>query len=37
VLSRPQLGLGLTVFVELKVEGHSRRVADEMSEALAAR
>jgi Lrp/AsnC family transcriptional regulator, leucine-responsive regulatory protein len=36
VLSRPQLGLGLTVFVELKVEGHSRRVADEMSDALAA-
>jgi Lrp/AsnC family transcriptional regulator, leucine-responsive regulatory protein len=36
VLDRPRLGLGMTVFVELKVEGHSRRRADAMSEALAA-
>jgi Lrp/AsnC family leucine-responsive transcriptional regulator len=36
LLSRPHLGLGLTVFVEIKVEGHSRQVADAMSEALAA-
>jgi Lrp/AsnC family leucine-responsive transcriptional regulator len=36
VLSRQRLGLGLTVFVELKVEGHSRRIADAMSDALQA-
>ncbi len=34
-LDRKRLGLGLTVFVELKVEGHSDRSAAAMSEALA--
>jgi Lrp/AsnC family transcriptional regulator, leucine-responsive regulatory protein len=36
VLDRKRLGLGLTVFVELKVEGHSDRSAAAISEALAA-
>ena len=36
VVGRESVGLGLTVFVEIKVEGHSRQVADAMSEALAA-
>jgi Lrp/AsnC family leucine-responsive transcriptional regulator len=35
VLDRKRLGLGLTVFVELKVEGHSDRSAAAISEALA--
>jgi Lrp/AsnC family leucine-responsive transcriptional regulator len=35
VLDREAVGLGLTVFVELKVEGHSRRSADAISERLA--
>jgi Lrp/AsnC family leucine-responsive transcriptional regulator len=34
VLDRHELGLGLTVFVELKVEGHSDRIADAISDAL---
>jgi len=34
VLDRAALGLGLTVFVELKVEGHSRRSADSIADAL---
>ena len=34
-LDREQLGLGLTLFVELKVEGHSERNAAAISEALA--
>jgi Lrp/AsnC family leucine-responsive transcriptional regulator len=34
VLDREALGLGLTVFVELKVEGHSRHSADTIREAL---
>ena len=34
VLDREAVGLGLTVFVELKVEGHSRRSADTIREAL---
>ena len=33
-LDRQTLGLGLTVFVELKVEGHSRHSADTIREAL---
>jgi Lrp/AsnC family transcriptional regulator, leucine-responsive regulatory protein len=36
VLDRAQLGLGLTVFVELKVEGHSDRSAAAISERLTA-
>jgi Lrp/AsnC family leucine-responsive transcriptional regulator len=36
VLDREALGLGLTVFVELKVEGHSRHSADTISAALMA-
>src|SRR5215204_5998830 len=32
VLDRAALGLGLTVFVELKVEGHSRRSADSIAD-----
>lgn len=36
VLDREAVGLGLTVFVELKVEGHSRRAADAIQAALAA-
>jgi Lrp/AsnC family leucine-responsive transcriptional regulator len=36
VLDRIKLGLGLTVFVELKVDGHSDRTAAAISEALAA-
>jgi Lrp/AsnC family leucine-responsive transcriptional regulator len=36
VLDRPKLGLGLTVFVALKVEGHSDRTAAAISEALVA-
>ena len=35
VLDREAVGLGLTVFVELKVEGHSDRVADAIQEAVA--
>jgi Lrp/AsnC family leucine-responsive transcriptional regulator len=34
-LDREKLGLGLTLFVELKVEGHSERNAAAISEALA--
>ena len=34
VLDRTKLGLGLTVFVELKVDGHSERTAAAISEAL---
>ena len=34
VLDREAVGLGLTVFVELKVEGHSRRSADTIREGL---
>jgi Lrp/AsnC family leucine-responsive transcriptional regulator len=34
-LDRKRLGLGLTVFVELKVDGHSDRSAAAISEALA--
>jgi Lrp/AsnC family leucine-responsive transcriptional regulator len=34
VLDRETLGLGLTVFVELKVEGHSRRSADTIRDGL---
>ena len=34
-LDREKLGLGLTLFVELKVEGHSARSAAAISEALA--
>jgi Lrp/AsnC family leucine-responsive transcriptional regulator len=36
VLDRPRLGLGLTVFVELKVDGHSDRTASAISDALTA-
>jgi Lrp/AsnC family transcriptional regulator, leucine-responsive regulatory protein len=36
VLDRARLGLGLTVFVELKVEGHSDRSAAAISERLTA-
>jgi Lrp/AsnC family leucine-responsive transcriptional regulator len=36
VLDRHRLGLGLTVFVELKVEGHSDRSAAAISERLVA-
>jgi Lrp/AsnC family transcriptional regulator, leucine-responsive regulatory protein len=36
VLDRAKLGLGLTVFVELKVEGHSERSAAAISEPLVA-
>ena len=35
VLDRQKLGLPITVFVEIKVEGHSDRCADEISKALA--
>ena len=34
VLDRPRSGIGLTVFVELKVDGHSDRTAEAISEAL---
>jgi Lrp/AsnC family leucine-responsive transcriptional regulator len=34
ILDREALGLGLTVFVELKVEGHSRHSADAIREAM---
>ena len=34
VLGRGAVGLGLTVFVEIKVEGHSDRLADEIAEAV---
>jgi Lrp/AsnC family transcriptional regulator, leucine-responsive regulatory protein len=34
MLDRARLGLGLTVFVELKVDGHSDRTAAAISEAL---
>ena len=34
VLDRTKLGLGLTVFVELKVDGHSDRTAAAISEAV---
>jgi Lrp/AsnC family transcriptional regulator, leucine-responsive regulatory protein len=36
VLDRAKLGLGLTVFVELKVDGHSEHTAAAISEAVAA-
>jgi Lrp/AsnC family leucine-responsive transcriptional regulator len=36
VLDRTKLGLGLTVFVELKVDGHSDRIAAQISQAVAA-
>ena len=36
MLDRAKLGLGLTVFVELKVDGHSERSAAAISERLAA-
>jgi Lrp/AsnC family leucine-responsive transcriptional regulator len=36
MLDRTKLGLGLTVFVELKVDGHSDRSAAAISERLAA-
>ena len=36
VLDRATLGLGLTVFVELRVEGHSDRTAKAISDALTA-
>ena len=36
MLDREALGLGLTVFVELKVEGHSRHSADTIRDALTA-
>jgi Lrp/AsnC family transcriptional regulator, leucine-responsive regulatory protein len=36
MLDRKQLGLGLTVFVELKVDGHSDRTAATISEGLTA-
>jgi Lrp/AsnC family transcriptional regulator, leucine-responsive regulatory protein len=35
VLDREAVGLGLTAFVELKVEGHSDRLADAIQEAVA--
>lgn len=35
-LDRTKLGLGVTLFVELKVEGHSDRTSAEISERLAA-
>ena len=35
MLDRSKLGLGLTVFVELKVDGHSERTATAISEAVA--
>jgi Lrp/AsnC family transcriptional regulator, leucine-responsive regulatory protein len=35
-LDRVKLGLGLTVFVEVKVEGHSDRMAEAISQALRA-
>jgi Lrp/AsnC family leucine-responsive transcriptional regulator len=34
VLGREALGLGLTVFVEIKVEGHSDRLAEEIEAAV---
>jgi Lrp/AsnC family leucine-responsive transcriptional regulator len=34
VLDRPRLGLGLTVFVELKVDSHSERTAAAIAQAL---
>jgi Lrp/AsnC family transcriptional regulator, leucine-responsive regulatory protein len=36
VLDRSQLGLGLTVFVELKAEGHSDRTANAIADHLKA-
>jgi len=35
-LDRNQVGLGLTVFVEIKVDRHSRQNADDLGQALAA-
>jgi len=35
-LDRDKVGLGLTVFVEIKVDRHSRQNADELAQALAA-
>jgi Lrp/AsnC family leucine-responsive transcriptional regulator len=35
-LDRAKLGLGLTVFVEVKVDGHSDRIADAISSAVRA-
>jgi Lrp/AsnC family leucine-responsive transcriptional regulator len=36
VLGRESVGLGLTVFVEIKVEGHSDRLAEEIEAAVTA-
>jgi Lrp/AsnC family leucine-responsive transcriptional regulator len=36
ILDRKRIGIGLTVFVELKVEGHSDRTAAAISDALTA-
>jgi Lrp/AsnC family transcriptional regulator, leucine-responsive regulatory protein len=36
LLDRRRIGLGLTVFVEVKVTGHSQRRAEEMEEAVGA-
>jgi Lrp/AsnC family transcriptional regulator, leucine-responsive regulatory protein len=35
ILDRRKIGLGLTVFVEIKVSGQSRRLAEELQEAVA--
>ena len=35
VLGRDRVGLGLTVFVEIKVEGHSERLASALEDAVA--
>src|ERR1700704_5590388 len=35
VLDREAVGLGLTVFVEIKVEGHSDRLAEAIEDAVA--
>ena len=35
MLDREAVGLGLTVFVEIKVEGHSEKVASELEDAVA--
>jgi Lrp/AsnC family transcriptional regulator, leucine-responsive regulatory protein len=34
-LDRPAIGLGLTVFVEVKVSGHTRETSDRIEEAIA--
>ncbi len=36
MLDRKKLGLGMTVFVELKIEGHSERIAATISERITA-